>query len=96
MINGSFENGLDSWVFEWFTVDNPISSDSWNQFVEPEIRVLHALDLPASERDVFILDGEYTLKIFKGHGAWYGRLTQTLELDAGRYRFVAQLWPDLV
>jgi hypothetical protein len=108
--NGSFEGGWhhpgglpelqipNDWSF-WNAgsgVQNPHSSDAWNRFVRPEVRVLSSLQLPAHERELFIPDGNQTLKIFKGHGAWYGRLSQTLQLGRGTYRLTVKVYGDLI
>lgn len=108
--NGSFEGGWhhpgglpefqipNDWTF-WHAgseVQNPHSSDPWNRFVPPEVRVLPSLQLPEHERDLFILDGNQTLKVFKGNGAWYGRLSQTLQLERGTYRLTVKVYGDLI
>jgi hypothetical protein len=106
--NGSFENGWTdynasiqvptSWHVRWADADtpNPYSSDPWNKFVSPEI--VHKLrdQLPPNERDLFILDGDTTLKTFKGHGAFTVELSQTLTLDPGMYAFTMRVFGDLV
>jgi hypothetical protein len=108
LFNGSFEEhwhhpgGVaelqvpDFWNFWYSTVENPYSDDEWNRFVVPEVRVLPAAQLPAHERELFILDGTQTLKIFKGNGAWNSGLKQTISLELGVYRFTVQVYGDLV
>jgi hypothetical protein len=108
LINGDFEGGWynagvstqvpNGWMFDAADsgTTNPISPDPWNQFLEPEVRVLPASQLPDDERDIFILDGDHALKIFKGHGAWLARFAQVLTLESGTYRFSVNLWPDLI
>jgi hypothetical protein len=108
--NGSFEGGWhhpgglpelqipNDWSF-WHAgseVQNPHSSDTWNRFVRPEVRVLPSLQLPEQERELFILDGNQTLKIFKGNGAWFGRLSQTLQLERGTYTLTVKMYADLI
>jgi hypothetical protein len=106
LINGSFEDGWtdadastqvpNGWHYEWLTGANPISGDPWNEFVQPEMRVLPREQLPLDERGIFILDGDHTLKLFKGNGAWNARLTQTVILAPGHYRLKVALFADLV
>ena len=80
--NGSFELGWvddgnrqipNGWNFG-FDEDtpNPHDPNPWSEFGAPELRVLTVGpgQLPEHERDLFILDGDYTLKIFRGRGAW--------------------------
>ncbi|GAG06730.1 unnamed protein product, partial [marine sediment metagenome] len=106
--NGSFENGWtdynesiqipNDWDARWADADtpNPYSSDPWNEFVAPEI--VHKLrhQLPEDEQDLFILDGDTTLKIFKGYGAFCAELTQPLHLEPGMYTFTVRVFGDLV
>jgi len=110
LINGSFEGGWyhpgsvpelqipNGWEF-WYadsSVPNPVDPADHSRFQRPEVRVLPADQLPADERGIFILDGDHTLKIFKGHGAWMARFSQVLTLEPGAYRFTVNLWPDLI
>jgi hypothetical protein len=64
----------------------------------PESVVWHVKDAPEKEREVFFLDGDYCLKIFKAHAPVYFALTQIPpELTPGqRYRFTAHVYPDMV
>jgi hypothetical protein len=106
--NPSFEDGwynLDGipelqvpnqWTFEWDEGDNPLDPDPWNVFVRPETRVLSRDFLPPEEHDLFIWDGDYTVKIFKGNGAISVRLATSVDLEPGRYRFEIKVFPDLV
>lgn len=106
--NPSFEDGWrdegncqlpTEWNF-WFadaSVPNPIDAAKWSRFVKPEMRVLTVGpgQLPEADRG-FILDGEYTLKSFKGNGAWYMQMTQTLSLEPALYQFSVNVFGDLV
>lgn len=109
--NPSFEEGWyhpdgipelqipNQWGFWWadgYVFDNPISSDPGNKFVRPEVRVLPKSQLPEHEQDLFVLDGEYCVKIFKGSGAWWGDLFQFVDGEPGRYRMTVNVYPDLV
>lgn len=103
--NPSFEDGWTNpdgvpeiqepkgWNFWHSTLDNPHSE--W-PFVRPEVRVLHVSQLPEAERELFVLTGDYCLKIFKGHGAWHAGLKQVLSLPVGSYKFTVRVYPDLV
>ena len=84
----------NEWVFSYTEGDsNP--HDVW-PFVPPEVRVLPADQLPANERDVFGLDGRYTVKSFKGFGAWNGRLSQAISGLSGEYQIALRIFADLV
>jgi murein DD-endopeptidase MepM/ murein hydrolase activator NlpD len=104
--NGSFEDGwTDSTGYS--TTQNPRHwTVEWNNgaaFVNPYggqpyelgecVHKSKAL-LPAAERDVFIWDGNWTLKVFAGGRSFWARLKQTLELPAGRYRLSTPVWVD--
>ena len=52
--------------------------------------------LPESERSLFIREGEYTIKAFKGNGPISLRLLQDIALQPGTYVFTAYIFPDLV
>lgn len=106
--NSSFEDGWyhpegvpelqvpEEWVFWYATPDceNPYDPAEHSRFVRPEVRVLPKEQLPPLEQDLFILDRHHTLKIFKGSGAWYGKLQQ-LTLP-GHYLFTVNIFADLV
>ncbi|MHC4735774.1 MAG: hypothetical protein ACYTDW_15155, partial [Planctomycetota bacterium] len=108
--NPSFEDGWyhpddvpelqipNGWDFEYAPSDepNPIDPADHSKFKRPEVRVLPVDQLPVHEQDIFILDGDHTLKIFKGYGAWRAKFTQIIALESGVYRFTVKLWPDLI
>jgi hypothetical protein len=106
--NASFEGGwyhidgipelqvAEQWQLRWREGENDLDPDPWNGWVRPESRVLPREFLPPSEWDLFIRDGEQTVKIFKGRGAINYELTTDLTLPAGRYRFQVYVYPDLV
>jgi hypothetical protein len=106
--NPSFEEGWyhidnipelqvpNQWVLEWDAGYNPLDPDPWNQFVRPESRVLNGDFLPANEHSLFIWDGNYTVKIFKGQGALSYRLFTYTYLQPGNYLFEINVFPDLV
>lgn len=105
--NPSFEGGWyhiggepelqvpEQWDFNWEHGPNPLPEDP-APWVRPEIRVLPEDFLPADEHDVFIWDGEQTVKIFKGSGAISFQLTTELTLQPGTYLLQINVFPDLV
>ncbi len=108
LTNGSFESGWyhqngipelqlpNGWQFAWDEGTNPFDSNSWSDFVRPETRVLSGNFLPPHEHDLFIWDGNQTVKIFKGFGAISFRLTQDVYLQPGTYQLTVNVFPDLV
>lgn len=106
--NPSFEDGWyhqngvpelqlpNSWQLQWDEGFNWLDSDPWNRFVRPETRVLTSDFLPADERDLFIWDGDQTVKIFKREGSLSFRLTTMVTLQPGSYLFTIQVFPDMV
>ena len=106
--NGSFEGGWyhpngipelqipDDWAFVWDEGPTGFGNEPWDVWVRPEVRVLPSEQLPAHERDVFIWDGNQTVKIFKGWGAISFRLTTQVNLQPGTYVLAIRLFPDLV
>jgi LysM repeat protein len=84
------------WNLEWDEGHNPLDSDAWNRYVRPESRLLNAAFLPAHEQGLFIWDGAYTLKIFKGNGAISFRLLTDVYLEPGTYRLTINAFPDMV
>lgn len=106
--NASFEGGWyhpngipelqipNEWQFNWLEGDNPLDPDPWNDFVRPEVRVLPSHFLPPAEHDLFIWDGNQTIKVFKGHGAISFELSTKLQLAPGTYTFRIHVFPDLV
>ena len=64
----------------------------------PESVVWNIEDAPEHEKDLFFLDGNYCLKVFKAHAPVYFALTQEITglTPGARYRFAAQVYPDIV
>lgn len=108
LLNPSFEDGWyhvsgyaevqvpNNWTLGWKEGNNPLDSDPWNKYVRPESRVLNGDFLPADEHDLFIWDGENTVKVFKGSGALYFWLVTNIYLDPGSYLFDINVFPDMI
>jgi len=106
--NPSFEQGWyhpddipelqipEGWQFWNDEGDNLLDPDPVNIWVRPEVRVLASAYLPPSEHDLFIWDGDQTVKVFKGYGAISFELTTEIILDPGTYIFIINVFPDLV
>ncbi len=108
LANGSFEDGWynlngiaelqipNGWGYEWDVGPTGFGDEPWDKWVRPETRVLPDFQLPTNERPLFIRDGIYTIKMFKGNGAISYRLFQDIELQPGTYVFEVNIFPDLV
>ncbi len=108
LLNPSFEEGWyhmhglpelqlpHQWTLEWEEGRTGFGTQVWDQWYRPETRVLPHTQLPESERSLFIQDGQYTIKIFKGNGPISFRLLQDVSLPAGDYRLTIRAYPDLV
>jgi hypothetical protein len=84
------------WRLGWIEGPNPLDPAPWNDFVRPESRLLSAEFLPPEEHDLFIWDGEWTVKIFKGNGALYFWLNTDVLLPPGGYLLNINIFPDLI
>jgi hypothetical protein len=108
LVNGSFEEGWynlngapefqlpNGWTLEFDSGPTGFGSQPWDIWYAPEIRVLPYFQLPENERGLFIRQGEYTIKAFKGNGPISLRLLQDIALQPGTYVFTAYVYPDLV
>jgi hypothetical protein len=70
------------WEF-WYAdanTPNPYDPAEHSRFVRPEVNHKSRAQLPPEEHDKFILDGEWTLKVFKGNGSFFCSLGQSLAL----------------
>lgn len=106
--NWSFEEGWynqngipelqlpNQWRLEYDQGDNPFGNEPWSDWVRPETRVLSTAFLPEEEHDLYIYNGQHTVKIFKGAGAISARLLTDVALQPGTYRFTINVFPDLV
>jgi len=86
----------EGWIFEYEEGENELDPDPWNRWVQPEVRVLSRPFLPPHEHDLFIWDGNQTVKVFKGYGALNFRLLADVQLTPGTYLLRAHIFPDLV
>jgi hypothetical protein len=83
------------WVFEWDEGPTGFGSEVWDVYIRPETRVLSSDYLPASEHALYIYDGDYTIKIFKGSGAISFKLYRDVYLEPGDYVLEVNAYPDL-
>ncbi len=108
LVNASFEDGWyhqngipelqlpNGWTFEYDEGPTGYGTESWDKWVRPETRVLPDYQLPENERSLFVREGQYTIKMFKGSGAISFRLYQDIALQPGTYTFQVNIYPDLV
>ena len=108
LINGSFEGGWynlngapefqlpNGWTLEYDSGPTGFGGQAWDVWFPPEVRVLPYFQLPESERGLFIREGEYTIKAFKGNGPISFRFLQDIALQPGTYLFTVYIFPDLV
>ncbi|MGB1252630.1 MAG: LysM peptidoglycan-binding domain-containing protein [Candidatus Promineifilaceae bacterium] len=102
--NGSFEgghynlNGLaelqvpTDWRLQWTEGPNDFGTNDFR----PETRVLSEIYLPPHERPMFIFDGSYTFKVFKGYGPINVSLLHDILLQPGTYELEVSIFPDQV
>jgi hypothetical protein len=86
----------NGWIFEWDGGTNPFVSAPDDYYVRPETRVLPSYQIPENEQSLFIFDGQYTMKIFKGYWAINVQLVSDVYLEPGTYALEIKLFPDLV
>ena len=106
--NPSFEGGWyhpngipelqipEGWQFAFAEGNNPLDPDPWNDWLPPETRVLPSAFLPPAEHDLFIWEGNQTVKVFKESGAISFELTTAILLEPGTYYLEINVFPDLV
>ena len=94
-LNGSPELQIpNSWQMEF---DQGIPAPGTGvTLLRPESRVLPRWDLPAHEHDLFIWNGDWTVKVFKAHAPISFRQFTDVHLEPGTYRFVGHYFPDLI
>jgi LysM repeat protein len=105
--NPSFEGGSydlygapelqvpEGWIME-IDEGGILAPGTGEPFIRPESRIAPIWGLPAAEGPLFVYDGNWTIKVFKGGHPISFRLFTDVYLQPGTYRFVAQYFPDLV
>lgn len=105
--NPSFEEGSydlygapelqvpDGWIME-IDEGGILAPGTGEPFIRPESRIAPIWGLPAAEGPLFVYDGNWTIKVFKGGHPISFRLFTDVHLQPGTYRFVAQYFPDMV
>ncbi|MCL4266251.1 MAG: LysM peptidoglycan-binding domain-containing protein [Anaerolineae bacterium] len=108
LANASFEedwyffNGVSEWQvpIHWsLAVDegpNTLTPEEGDVFIRPEVRVVPKSDLPPQEHSMFVLDGNKTIKSFKGGLPIHFAIFTDIPLPAGSYRFTIRFFPDVV
>jgi len=108
MVKWSFEDGWHHpddvpelqipvpFQFSWEEGHNPVNSDPENVFVRPEVRTFPKELLPLEEQDIFVLDGDYCLHVFKSYGAWNGAFHAEAELERGIYLLKVRAYGDMI
>ncbi len=110
LTNGGFEDGYyhkddipelatpREWEFWYAPANTQRLERQDSDFLVPETVVWRIQDAPDNERALFWLDGDYCLKVFKGWGPTWWKLSQTVGglVVGGRYRFTVPIFPDLV
>jgi len=106
--NPSFDGGWTSppgdsnqipnfWAFWYASPDlpNPYDPAEHSKWIKPELVHRNRGQLPPYEWPLFFWDdGEWTLKLFKDSGSIWTRLTQSVELEPGRYRLTINFYSD--
>jgi hypothetical protein len=88
----------NEWSF-WYadeSVPNPIDDNPWSEFRRPEAVNPSKAFIPEEEHEILFLHGEYVEKIFKGSGAIYFKLFQTVSLKPGQHLLTMPVFADLV
>jgi hypothetical protein len=105
--NPSFEEGWhfylynelqvpDGWQLATDEGPNNLEGGSGGLFNRPEVRVVPSSDLPPAEHNTFILDGNKTVKAFKGSAPTAFSMFTDITLQPGSYRFTMRFVPDTV
>lgn len=102
--NGGFEgghynhNGMaelqipNGWRFEWKEGESGLDQP----FFRPETRVLSKPYLPEHEHELFIYDGDFTVKVFKGYAPIDFSLLTEVHLEPGVYEMTVNVFADMV
>ncbi|MCA9988386.1 MAG: LysM peptidoglycan-binding domain-containing protein [Anaerolineales bacterium] len=106
--NWSFEEGWyfyqgvaewqipNSWLLYVDEGPNTLSPGDGGNFLRPEIRVVPRTDIPPNEHNLFIFDGNNTIKAFKGGAPTSFAIFADVTLQPGRYRLTISFFPDIV
>ncbi len=86
----------DGWQLATDEGPNTLEPGSGGLFNRPEVRVVPAPDLPPAEQNVFIFDGNKTIKAFKGGAPTSFSLFSDVALQPGSYRLQVRFFPDTV
>lgn len=65
-------------------------------FLRPESRAMPRWLIPPHEHGLFLWDGDWTMKVFKGGSPLSVRYFTDVTLQPGTYQFTANYFPDLV
>jgi hypothetical protein len=105
--NPSFENGYTNlynapelqvpvgWQME-IDEGGILAPETGLLFIRPESRIAPRWGLPPAEQSLFLWNGDWTLKVFKGGAPVSFRMFTDVYLEPGTYRFVANSFPDIV
>jgi LysM repeat protein len=106
--NPSFENGYTNlygapelqvpvgWRMEIDEGPGALAPETGLVFIRPESRIAPRWGLPPLEQSLFLWNGDWTLKVFKGGAPVSFRLFTDIHLQPGTYTFTANYFPDLV
>jgi hypothetical protein len=87
----------DGWHLDFLDGEHiPTGSDQPAR--RPESVVWNKKDAPEHEKDIFFLEGQFCLKVFKPSAPVYFALSQEVTglTPGATYRFTAQVYPDIV
>lgn len=86
----------NGWRLEWDESPTGQGTELWDVYVRPEVRVLSTAFLPPSEHNLYIYNGNFTVKAFKGSGAVNFKLLTDVTLEPGTYFIEAKMFADIV
>ncbi|MCA9957651.1 MAG: LysM peptidoglycan-binding domain-containing protein, partial [Anaerolineales bacterium] len=86
----------DGWQLAVDEGANTLEPGSGGLFLRPECRVVAKTQLPAFEHNLFVFNGEKTVKVFKGGAPTSFSLFTDVYLQPGTYRFTINYFPDTV
>lgn len=86
----------EGWQLNTDEGPNNLENGSGGLFNRPEVRVVPAKDLPPAEHNLFIMDGNKTVKAFKGGAPTSFSMFTDVPLQPGSYRLTIAFVPDTV